>query len=181
VLDLNSSQTDPAGEVAILDDLHRSMKLAMLAGAFFIAGVVIVPALLLNGVYEWSAWLLGLLFLVIGGALLLQILPRYLRRNTPYLIVAPHGFRCPGLADGLVPWMGIDHAAVSDDPIVCTDFFFKPNAALPVRDRSRANVHVARRRRQVSIRGPAPRGMTLEAYAAIIGGAIEAAQSAEAG
>lgn len=76
--------------------------------------------------------------------------------------------------------MGIDHAAVSDDPILCTDFFLKPGAALPVRDRSRANVHVVRRRHQVSIRGSAPRGMTLEAYAAIIGNATEAAQSAEA-
>lgn len=168
------------GEVFILDDVHGSLKLLALAGTFFLAGVVILPALLFYGIYEWSAWLLGSMFLVIGGGLLLQIGPRILRRDTPYLVVTPAGFRCPGLADAVVPWSGIDHAAVSDDPIVCTDFFFKPGAPLPVRDRSRANVHVVARRRMVSIRGPAPHGMSLTEYGAIIGNAIEAAQSADA-
>ena len=75
-----------------------------------------------------------------------------------------------------MPWEGIDYAAVSDDPIVITDFFFKPGAAMPERDGSRASVAVIGSRRQVSIRGPAPRGLTLEAYATIISDAIIADQ-----
>ena len=64
---------------------------------------------------------------------------------------------------------------MSDDPIVVTDFFFKATAVLPVRDGSRANVQLSKRRRQLSIRGPKPRGMSLESYAERIGTAIAAA------
>jgi len=163
--------------VYILDDVRQSLKLFALAGAFFVAGAIMLPALLFHGIYEWSVWLLGVTFLVTGGGLLLQMLPRVLCRNTPYLVITPAGFRCPGLADDLVPWAGVEFAVVSDDPIVGTDFFFKPGVALPVRDRSRANVFVNGRRRMVSIRGPAPRGMSLHEYGTVIGEAIEAAQS----
>lgn len=169
-----------AGKVPILDDMRRSLKLFALACGFFVASAVMLPALLFYGVYEWSAWLLAAIFLVVGGGLLLQMLPRFRRRNTPYLVITPTGFRCPGLADDLVPWTGIEHAVVSDDPIVCTDFFFKPGVALPVRDRSRANVFVNGHRRMVSIRGPAPRGMSLTEYGTTIGETIEAAQAAGA-
>ena len=170
-----------AGGVRFLDDVRGSLKLFALACGFFVASAVMLPALLFYAVYEWSAWLLAVMFLAVGGGLLLQMLPRFLRRNTPYPAITPMGFRCPGLADGLVPWAGVEHAVVSDDPIVCTDFFFKPGVALPVRDRSRANVLVNGHRRMVSIRGPAPRGMTLAEYGATIGGTIEAAQAAGAG
>ena len=172
-------QPSASDECAVLDDVRTAGKLAALAGAFFLAGAVMLPALLLNGVYDWAGWVLGLIFLVIGGGLLLQILPRFLRRRTPFLVITPAGFRCPGLADPLVPWSAIEHARVSDNPIVCTDFFFKPEAALPLRDRSRANVQLSRRRRQLSIRGPVPRSMSLEAYADRIGAAIEAAAPPE--
>ena len=169
-----------AGEVPILDDMRGSLKLFALACGFFVASAIMLPVLLFYGVYEWSAWLLAAIFLVVGGGLLLQMLPRFRRRNTPYLVITPTGFRCPGLADDLVPWTGIEHAVVSDDPIVCTDFFLKPGVALPVRDRSRANVFVNGRRRMVSIRGPAPRGMTLTEYGTTIGETVEAAQAAGA-
>lgn len=79
---------------------------------------------------------------------------------------------------------------MSDDPVVISDFFFNPGAAMPERDGSRASVTVIGSRRQVSIRGPAPRGsaprgpapcgLTLEAYATIISDAIIAAQPAAA-
>ena len=169
-----------AGELLILDDMRGSLKLFALACGFFAASAVMLPVLLFYGVYEWSAWLLAVIFLVVGGGLLLQMLPRFRRRNTPYLVITPMGFRCLGLADDLVPWTGVEHAVVSDDPIVCTDFFFKPGVALPVRNRSRANVFVNGRRRMVSIRGPAPRGMTLTEYGTTIGETIEVAQAAGA-
>ena len=168
------------GELAVLDDLRGSAKIAALAGLMFVAGVVILPVLVWNGVYFWAAWMLGVMVLVIGGGLLLQLGPRYFRRNTPFLVIGPTGFRCPGLATPLVPWTAIDRARVSDNPIVCTDFFFNEGAVLPVRDRSRANVQVSRRLRQLSIRGPAPRGMSLQAYAAAIAAAIEG-EAIEAG
>ena len=170
---------EPGGELAVLDDVRGSAKLAALGGAFAVAGAVMLPALLLNGITYWAGLLLGAIFLVVGGGLLLQILPRFQRRRTPFLVITPAGFRCPGLADRLVPWSAIQRARVSDQPIVCTDFFFEPDAVLPVRDRSRANVQLSRRRRQLSIRGPAPRGMALEDYAARISTAIEAAHPAE--
>ena len=65
----------PANECVILDDVRASAKLAAMAGAFFIAGAVMLPALLLNGVDYWAGWSLGLIFLVVGGGLLLQIVP----------------------------------------------------------------------------------------------------------
>ena len=167
----------PAHECVILDDVRASAKLAAMAGAFFIAGAVMLPALLLNGVDYWAGWSLGLIFLVVGGGLLLQIVPRFLRRRIPFLVITPTGFRCPGLADPLVSWSVIERVRVSDDPIVCTDFFFKADAVLPARDGSRANVKLSLRRRQLSIRGPAPRGISLETYGNQIGAAIEAAQT----
>ncbi len=170
---------DPANECAVLDDIRASAKLAALGGAFFLAGAVMLPALLLNGIFYWAGLLLGALFLVVGGGLLLQILPRYLRRRTPFLVITPAGFQCPGLVDPLVPWSAIEYGRVSNDAVVCTDFFFKPGAALPVRDRSRANVQLSRRRRQLSIRGPVPRGMSLEAYASRIAVAIEGVRPVE--
>ena len=166
-------------ECAVLDDVRASAKQAALGGAFFLAGAVMLPALLVNAIYYWAAWLLMLMFLVVGGGLVLQIVPRFLRRRTPFLVMTPAGFRCPGLIDSLVPWSAIDHARVSDNPIVCTDFFFKSDAMLPVRDRSRANVKLSRRRAQVSIRGPRPGGMCLEDYASRISAAIEATHLAE--
>ncbi len=166
-------------ECAVLDDVRASAKQASLGGAFFLAGAVMLPVLLVNAIYYWAAWLLVVTFLVVGGGLVLQFLPRFLRRRTPFLVITPAGFRCPGLADPLVPWSAIDHARVSDNPIVCTDFFFRPEAMLPVRDHSRANVQVSRRRAQLSIRGPRPRGMSLEDYASRIAAAIEATRPAE--
>ena len=163
----------PDGDCAVLDDVRASAKPAALGGAFFVAGAIMLPALLLNGIDYWAGLLLGGIFLVVGGGLLLQILPRYRRRHTPFLVITPVGFRCPGLAEPLVPWTAIEYARVSDNPIVCTDFFFEADAALPTRDRSRANVQLSRRRRQLSIRGPVPRGMSLEAYASRISAAIE--------
>lgn len=120
-----------AGGVRFLDDVRGSLKLFALACGFFVASAVMLPALLFYAVYEWSAWLLAVMFLAVGGGLLLQMLPRFRRRNTPYLVITPMGFRCPGLADGLVPWAGVEHAVVSDDPIVCTDLFFKPDLSRP--------------------------------------------------
>ena len=42
-------------EFAIMDDVGASAKLAALGGAFFLAGAVMLPALLLNGLYYWPA------------------------------------------------------------------------------------------------------------------------------
>ena len=164
--------SDFEGGCAVLDDVRASAKLAALSGAFFVAGAVMLPTLLLNGIDYWAGLLLGVIFLLVGGGLLLQILARFARRRIPFLVITRAGLRCQGLADPLVPWSAIEYARVSDNPIVCTDFFFKPDAVLPVRDRSRANVQLSRRRRQLSIRGPVPRGMTLEDYADKISTAI---------
>ena len=165
---------DDAGAIRVFDDVRASAKLAVLGGAFFLAGAVMLAAFLLNGFYDWVAWALGLVFLALGGGVLLLLLPRFLRRRTPFLVITEAGFRCPGLADPLVPWSAVAYATVSDNSVVCTDFFFEPHVMLPVRDRSRANVQLSTRRRQLSIRGPVPLGMDLEAYAARIAAAIEA-------
>ena len=49
-------------EFAIMDDVGASARLAALGGAFFLAGAVMLPALLLNGLYYWAGWLLALIF-----------------------------------------------------------------------------------------------------------------------
>ena len=166
-------------EWAILDDVRATAKTAAGAVAFFLAGAIMLAALLLNGIYFWAGWLIALLFLLVGGGLLLQFVPRVLRRRTPFLVITPAGFRCPGVVEPLLPWSSIERARVSDDAVVCTDFFFKKNAALPVRDRSRANVQLSRRLHMLSIRGPVPLGMSLEDYGRRIGAVMEAARERE--
>jgi hypothetical protein len=160
-------------EWLVFDDLRPSAKIAAIAGLFFLAGAIGLPALLLAGIYYWAGLMLAAILLVVGGGLLLQLWPRFRRRRTPFLRVSARGFHCPGLREPFVPWSAIDHVEVSgSDPIVCTDFYFAPAADLPTRDGSRANVQLSRGRRLLSIRGPAPRGMTLHTYAARINAAM---------
>ena len=140
---------DSTDEYPVFDDVRASANPALMGGAFFLAGAIMLPALLLNGIDYWAGLLLGVIFLVVGGGVLLQLLPRFLRRRTPFLVITPAGFRCPGLAEPLVPWSAVEHARVSDNSVVCTDFVFEADASLPTRDRSRANVQLSRRRRQV--------------------------------
>ncbi len=168
------------GEMAILDDVRTMRRMVALAGTFFVAGVVLIVVLLAYREFYWAAWLLALLLALLGGGLLAQMLPRYARRATPFLVIRPGGFSCPGLADPLVPWSAVAQVRVSSDPIVCTDFVFEPEAPLPRRDKRRANVQVSRRRHLVSIRGPVPRGMSLESYANLIANALENAGEPEA-
>lgn len=162
----------------VFDDLRGSVKTAALAGAFFVVGAVLLPVLVVNGITQWAVWCLGVILLATGGGLLSQLWPRFRRRHVPFLVIEPGGFRCPGLVNPFVPWSAVERAGVSDDPIVCTDFFFAAGVALPERDGSRANVQLSRGRRQLSIRGPAPRGMALEAYAGRIASALEASRPA---
>ena len=183
--DIVPSATRPSaaetGEIAILDDMRPVKRFLALGGVFFVAGAVILPLLVITGISYWAAWLLGLMFFVIGGGLVLVTLPRFFHRATPFLVITEEGFRCPGLADPLVPWSSVEYGSVVGDSPLTTNFFLKPDAALPVRDGSRNNVKVLRRRRAVSIRGPEPRGMTPQDYGALIGARIAAADPDLAG
>ncbi len=160
--------------IAIMDDMRPVAELTALGSVFFLAGVVGLPLLIANGIFYWAAWALLTIFLVIGGGLVAVTVPRFLRRATPFLVIMPEGFLCPGLAEPLVPWARVDYAVVAGfNGSVTTNLYFKRHARLPARDGSRFNVRVHRRRRLLTIGGPSPRGMSLEEYGACIAEHVE--------
>lgn len=152
------------GEVAVFDDMKSVLHLARLGGLLLLLGLASIVLLLVKWEFYWVAWALAGLMVFLGGALLAQLRPRFARRNTPFLIVTPTGFRCPGLVDPFVPWSAVERILVNDAEAVCTTFFLRPGVALPRIDGSRGDVSVLASRRAVAIAGPKPRGMTVEAF-----------------
>ncbi len=168
------SDSWPGSPMAIMDDMRPVAAHSLLGSLFFLSGLVALPLLLAYDISYWAAWLLLLIALVVGGGLLLVTAPRFFRRATPFLVITPDGFRCPGLAEPLVPWASVDHAMVAGfNGSVTTSLYFKPDVTLPMRDGSRANVRVHRRRRLLTIGGPSPHGMSLEEYGACLADHIE--------
>ena len=62
----------------MFEDVPASAKPALIAGGLFLAGAIMPPALLFDGIDVWAGWLLGVIFVTPGGGLLLRILPRLL-------------------------------------------------------------------------------------------------------
>lgn len=161
-----------AGTVEIMDDMRPVAEASALAGAFVLGGVLGLAAFAVWGDGYWLVYAFAGFLILLGGGLLMQMLPRFQRRNTPFLVLGPDGFRCPGLAGGTVPWAAIERASVvSNFGVVMTSFVFKPDATLPQRDGTRTNVKL--RRHTLLITGPAPRGMSLQDYSARIAAGIE--------
>ena len=105
-------------------------------------------------------------------------LSRYRRgRAGPFLVVGPDGFRCLGLA-ALVPWSDIDgvHVTVRNS-FVTTAFHFRAAAPWPVQTGWRFSVKLAERKRLLTLRGFAPRGMNPQAYLTLVDRAWRAHQA----
>lgn len=155
-----------------MDDMRPVAEASALGAVFFLGSAAGLLAFAVWGDGYWLVYAFGGFLILLGGGLLLQMLPRFKRWNTPFLILGPDGFRCPGLARGTVPWSAIEHlGVVGNFGTVNTSFIFKQGAPLPERDGTRANVKI--RGRVLSIIGPVPRGMSLENYSAHIAAGIE--------
>ena len=153
-----------AEELAVYDDMKSLAQLGRLGGFLLLLGIGGIVTLIVAWEFYWVAWALALLMVLLGGGLLAQLRPRFARRNIPFLVIMPDGFRCPGLIEPIVPWSAVERILVNDAEAVCTTFFFRRDAALPVVDGSRSNVQVSRSRRALAIAGPKPRGMSVETY-----------------
>lgn len=162
-------------ELALYDDMRSLAQLGRLGGFLLLLGLGGTIALVAAREFYWVAWALALLLVLLGGGLLAQLRPRFARRDVPFLVITPDGFRCPGLVEPVVPWSAVERILVNDAEAVCTTFFLRPNAALPAADGSRGNVHVSRSRRALAIAGPTPRGMTVETCEAKLRAAARAA------
>ena len=162
-------------ELAVYDDMRSLARLARLGGLILLLGMGGIVALLAAWEFYWVAWALALFMVLVGGGLLAQLRPRFARRSSPFLVITPAGLRCPGLVDPFVPWSAVERMLVNDAEAVCTTFFLRPDATLPVTDGSRGNVRVLRGRRALAINGPTPRGMTVEAFGARLQAAAQAA------
>ena len=151
-------------ELAVFDDMRSLARLAWLGALLLTLGLAGIVALIVAWEFYWIAWALAVFMVLLGGGLLLQLRPRFARRGTPFLVITPAGFRCPGLIDPFVPWSAVERILVNDAEAVCTTFFFRSDAPLPVADGSRSNVRVLGSRRALAIAGPRPRGMTIEEF-----------------
>lgn len=155
-----------------MDDMRPVAETCALGGVFFLGSAFGLSAFAVWGDGYWLVYAFGGFLLLLGGGLLLQNLPRFRRRHTPFLVLGPEGFQCPGLTGGPVPWAAIERGSVAGNfGVVTTSFLFKEGAPLPERDGTRANVKV--RRHTVFIIGPAPRGLSLEEYGALLASGIE--------
>jgi len=163
-------------ELAVFDDMGSLARLAWLGGLLLLLGLGRIVVLVVAREFYWVAWALAVLMTLLGGGLLAQLRPRLARRGSPFLVITSSGVRCPGLVDPLVPWSAVERILVNDAEAVCTTFFLRPEAALPVTDGSRGNVRVLRGRRALAIAGPKPRGMTVEAFGARLQAAAQAAR-----
>ena len=162
-------------DLAVYDDVRSLARLAWLGCSLLVLGVGGVVALIVAWEFYWVAWALAIFIALLGGGLLAQLRPRFARRNSPFLVIMPTGFRCPGLIEPIVSWSAVERILVNDAEAVCTTFFFRPDAALPVADGSRGNVRVSRSRRALAIAGPKPRGMTVETYGETLQAAAQTA------
>ncbi len=168
-------------ELAVFDDMGSLARLAWLGGLLLLLGLGGIVVLVVAWEFYWVAWALAVFMALLGGGLLAQLRPRFARRGLPFLVITSCGVRCPGLADPFLPWSAVERILVNDAEAVRTTFFLRPEAALPVTDRSRGNVRVLRGRRAVLIAGPRPRGMTVEAFGARLLAAAQAAGEAAEG
>lgn len=160
------------GTIAVMDDMRPVAQTCALGGVFVLVNAVGLPAFAVWGDDFWVVYALGGFLFLLGAGLLLQTVPRFVRRNTPFIVIGPDGFRCPGLANASVPWAAVEYATVVGIyGVITTSFVFKDGAPVPERDGTRANVKV--RKRTVLIVGPAPRGMSLEEYGALLASGIE--------
>jgi len=167
-------------ELAVFDDMGSLVRLAWLGGLLLLLGLGGIVVLVAAWEFYWVAWALAVFMALLGGGLLAQLRPRFVRRGSPFLVITFGGVRCPGLVDPFVPWSAVERILVNDAEAVCTTFFLRPEATLPATDGSRGNVRVLRGRRALAIAGPKPRGMTVEAFGARLQAAAQAArESAE--
>lgn len=176
----DGSMRSVADDLAVYDDMGSLARLARLGGLMLLLGLGGIVTLLVAWEFYWVAWALAVSLVLLGGGLLGQLRPRFARRNTPFLVITPTGFCCPGLVDPFVPWSAVERILVNDAEAVCTTFFFRPKIALPIIDGSRANVRVSRSRRALAIAGPKPRGMGVEVFGARLeAAALQASETAE--
>ena len=162
-------------ELAVFDDMGSLARLAWLGGLLLLLGLGGIVVLVVAWEFYWVAWALAVFMTLLGGGLLAQLRPRFARRGSPFLVITSSGVRCPGLVDPFVPWSAVERILVNDAEAVCTTFFLRSDAALPILDGSRGNVRVLRGRRALAIAGPKPRGMTVEAFGARLQAAAQAA------
>ena len=151
-------------ELAVFDDMGSLARLAWLGGLLLLLGLGGIVVLVVAWEFYWVAWALAVFMTLLGGGLLAQLRPRFARRGSPFLVITSSGVRCPGLVDPFVPWSVVERILVNDAEAVCTTFFLRSKAVLPVTDGSRSNVRVLPGRRALAIAGPKPRGMTVEAF-----------------
>ncbi len=157
--------------VEVFDDWRKGAVVwGIAAVAFLGAGLLLGYALVFLTVSDPSQipmmWLVAAGLLAAGAACMLRVGLLWRGRSTPLITLFAEGFLCRGL-DRMVPWTGVERLNMTRQRSTQMFIHLKTTTKLPKRV-SGWGVLVSARRRVVTMLGVRPRGLSPDAFVALI-------------